>query len=91
VLVLLFLLVLAALAGVLGLVLKITLVVVLTLILSVVLLATLAWLWIRHQWKKIQQEAQLQGTARSTTIQVGDPVRGSTEPLPEPGRRDDRY
>jgi len=86
VLILLFLLLLAAIAGVLGLVLKITLVVVLTLTLSTMILAALAWFWVRSQWRKIQREAD----ARSTTIQVGRPER-SADAQPLPGTRDDRY
>jgi type II secretory pathway pseudopilin PulG len=85
-LVLIFLLVLAAIAGVLGLVLKITLVVVLTVILATIALAAIAWFAVRHQWKKIQREAN----ANASTIDVGRPVRSDgSQPLP--GTRDDRY
>ena len=71
----------AALAGVLGLVLKITLVIVLTAILSLATLVAIAWLAWRHQWRKFQRAA---GRGR-TTIDVGRPSRD----LPSP--RDDRY
>ena len=53
--VLLFLLLLAALAGVLGLVLKITLVIVLTAMLSVATLIGIGWLAWRHQVRKFQR------------------------------------
>jgi hypothetical protein len=78
--VLLFLLVLAALAGVLGFVLKITLVVVLTAILSIAALIAIAWFGFRHQVRKLQREAG----ATHTTIRAGRPTRD----LPS---RDDRY
>jgi membrane protein implicated in regulation of membrane protease activity len=79
-LVLLFLLLLAALAGVLGLVLKITLVIVLTAILSIAALLAIAWFGFRHQVRKLQRE----GAVTHTTIRIGDPTRD----LPS---RDDRY
>jgi hypothetical protein len=77
--VLLFLLLLAALAGVLGLVLKITLVIVLTAILSIAALVAIAWFAFRHQVRKLERE----GAVTHTTIRTGRPVRD----LP----RDDRY
>jgi membrane protein YdbS with pleckstrin-like domain len=86
VIVLIFLLVLAAIAGVLGLVLKITLVVVLTLILTMLTLAAIAYLGIRHQWKRFQREVD----AGSTTIEVGRPIRSDGDQQ-LPGGRDDRY
>ena len=79
-LVLLFLLLLAALAGVLGLVLKITLVIVLTAILSIGALIAIAWFGLRHQVRKFQREA----TSTHTMITTGRPTRD----LPA---RDDRY
>ncbi|HEX9298844.1 MAG TPA: hypothetical protein VF968_01780 [Actinomycetota bacterium] len=79
--VLLFLLLLAALAGVLGLVLKITLVIVLTAILSIAALVAIGWFAWRHEWRKFQRE---NGRGR-TTIDVGRPTRDL------PGTRDDRY
>jgi hypothetical protein len=78
--VLLFLLLLAALAGVLGLVLKITLVIVLTAILSIAALIAIAWFGLRHQVRKLQRE----GAVTRTTIRIGRPTRN----LPS---RDDRY
>jgi hypothetical protein len=78
-LVLLFLLLLAALAGVLGLVLKITLVIVLTAILSIGTLVAIVWFGLRHQVRKLQREA-----ATHTRITTGSPTRD----LPS---RDDRY
>jgi hypothetical protein len=78
--VLLFLLLLAALAGVLGLVLKITLVIVLTAILSIGALIAIAWFGLRHQVRKLQREA----ASTHTTITTGSPTRD----LPS---RDDRY
>lgn len=85
--VLLFLLVLAALAGVLGLILKIALVAVLVIVLTTMALAAIAWFAVRHQWRKIQREAN----ASSTTIQVGRPIRTDEGGQPLPGARDDRY
>jgi hypothetical protein len=79
--VLLFLLLLAALAGVLGLVLKITLVIVLTIALSFLALAALAWFAIRHQWRKLDRQYGLS----KTSISVGRPTRDL------PASRDDRY
>jgi hypothetical protein len=79
--VLLFLLLLAALAGVLGLVLKITLVIVLTAMLSVATLVAIGWLAWRHQVRKFRHAGRLGGT----TIDVGRPNRGL------PGAHDDRY
>jgi arginine exporter protein ArgO len=78
--VLLFLLLLAALAGVLGLVLKITLVIVLTAMLSVATLIAIGWLAWRHQWRKFQRASRSR-----TTIDVGRPGRDL------PGSHDDRY
>jgi hypothetical protein len=78
--VLLFLLLLAALAGVLGLVLKITLVIVLTAVLSLTALIAIAWFGFRHQVRKLQRE----GALTHTTIRIGRPARD----LPS---RDDRY
>ena len=78
--VLLFLLLLAALAGVLGLVLKITLVIVLTAIFSITALVAIAWFAFRHQVRRLQRE----GTA-GTSILVGRPSRDL------PDGRDDRY
>jgi membrane protein implicated in regulation of membrane protease activity len=80
--VLLFLLLLAALAGVLGLVLKITLVIVLTAILSVTALIGVAWLAWRRQVRKFQRTSA--GRLGGTTIEVGRPSRD----LPA---HDDRY
>jgi hypothetical protein len=79
-LVLLFLLLLAALAGVLGLVLKITLVIVLTAILSIGALIAIAWFGLRHQMRKLQRET----ASTHTTITTRRPTRD----LPS---RDDRY
>ena len=88
--VLLFLLVLAALAGVLGLVLKIALVAVLVIVLTTMALAAIAWFAVRHQWRKIQREANTNGSANASTIDVGRPIRSDgTQSLP--GTRDDRY
>jgi hypothetical protein len=80
-LVLLFLLLLAALAGVLGLVLKITLVIVLTVILSLTVLVAIAWFTVRHQWRKLDRRYGLS----QTSISVGRPTRDL------PAARDDRY
>jgi hypothetical protein len=79
--VLLFLLLLAALAGVLGLVLKITLVIVLTAMLSVAALLAIGWFAWRHQWRRFQRSAE----RGRTTIDVGRPSRDL------PGSHDDRY
>jgi membrane protein implicated in regulation of membrane protease activity len=81
--VLLFVLLLAALAGVLGLVLKITLVIVLTALLSVTALLAIGWLAWRRQWRRFQRA----GADRlgRTTIDVGRPSRDL------PGSHDDRY
>ena len=78
--VLLFLLLLAALAGVLGLVLKITLVIVLTAMLSVATLIAIGWLAWRHQWRKFQRAGA--GRLGRTTVDVGPDL---------PGSHDDRY
>jgi hypothetical protein len=80
--VLLFLLLLAALAGVLVLVLKITLVIVLTAILSVTALIGVAWLAWRRQVRRFQRAGA--GRLGGTTIEVGRPSRD----LPA---HDDRY
>ncbi|HTG47209.1 MAG TPA: hypothetical protein VK646_06115 [Actinomycetota bacterium] len=85
-LVLLFLLVLAALAGVLGLVLKIALVAVLVIVLTTMALGAIAYFGVRHQWRKIQREANAGGS----TIEVGRPIRTQNDP-PLPGTHDDRY
>jgi membrane protein implicated in regulation of membrane protease activity len=79
--VLLFLLLLAALAGVLGVVLKITLVIVLTVALSLTVLAAIAWFAVRHQWRK----AERRYGPTTTSISVGRPTRDL------PATRDDRY
>ena len=79
--VLLFLLLLAALAGVLGLVLKITLVIVLTVILSLTILTAVAWFALRRQWRKLDRRYGL----NATSISVGRPARDL------PRTRDDRY
>src|SRR5262249_42135003 len=78
--VLLFLLLLAALAGVLGLVLKITIVIVLTAILSIGALIAIASFGLRHQMRNLQRG----GATAGTTIPTGRPARD----LPS---RDGRY
>jgi membrane protein implicated in regulation of membrane protease activity len=83
----LILLLIAAIFGVLGAVLKWTLVLVLVFLLSMVVLAAIAaWLF-RRQMRKLQAEGSQQVTVRRV-------IRYNSEPRPPgqlPGERDDRY
>lgn len=85
----LFLLVLAALAGVLGTVLKITVFIVGAIVLGLVV-ATVAAGWVlRNRLGKIGQRLQ----PGSTQIDIGSPRRtgGGGSGSENPGPRDDRY
>jgi membrane protein implicated in regulation of membrane protease activity len=83
----LILLLIAAIFGVLGAVLKWTLVVVMVLLLSVIVLGAIAAWMVRRQMRKMQAEGNQQVTVRRV-------IRYNTEPRPPdqlPGDRDDRY
>jgi membrane protein implicated in regulation of membrane protease activity len=84
----LFLLVLAALAGVLGAVLKTIALVVLALFLGVMIMA---W-WVWRSFRRAVRTAS-DATTGSTTITIGPARRTSdgTGPPATPGPRDDRY
>jgi hypothetical protein len=82
--VLIFLLLLAAVAGVLGTVLKAFAFVAVTVVLAAILLAVIAWYGVKYKLGKIERGL---GQGR-TDVQIGRPRR-EQERLP--GRRDDRY
>jgi len=85
----LFLLVLAAIAGVLGAVLKAVVFLVVTVLVTVTLLA---WLAIRSARRSLERAGSSQVAPGSTTIHIG---RARREPPDPPGslpsERDDRY
>ena len=78
------LLVLAAVFGVLGPVVKVAFVLVLAAMLAVATIALLGYSWFRHRMRELQRAADQSGSVSagepSSTIEVGDPVR---EELPE--------
>ncbi len=80
----LFLLVLAAIAGVLGAVLKVVAVIVLSLIAGLFLMGWLAWRSVRGSLERAGARSPL----GSTRITIGRVRRGSPDDPPE---RDDRY
>ena len=80
---LLFILVLLAIAGVLGAVLKAFALLVMVGIVAAITLAVIAWYALRHQLRKLDRELD----RRATRIQVGQPR--PNEQLPP--SRDDRY
>lgn len=80
----LFLLVLAAIAGVLGAVLKVVAVVVLSFIAGLLIMGWLAWRSVRRSLERPGARSPL----GSTTITIGRVRRGSPD---EPPERDDRY
>jgi hypothetical protein len=80
----LFVVLLLAIAGLLGVVLKAAIVIVGTAVLAAAILAAAAWYWFKHQLTKAQRA--LDRTA--TDIRVGE-VRRS--PRDAPPLRDDRY
>ena len=86
----LILLLLAAIFGVLGTVLKVTAVLILSAFLAVALVVAIAWWALKRKAREIQREYEAQklqgGTATSTTVYV--------ENAADPGElptRDDRY
>jgi hypothetical protein len=79
----LFVVLLLAIAGLLGVVLKAAIVIVGTAVLAAAILAAAAWYWFKHQLTKAQRS--LDRTA--TDIRVGE-VRRSAD---TPPLRDDRY
>ena len=79
----LFLLVLAAIAGVLGAVLKAVAVIVLSAIAGLILMGWLAWRSVRRSLQRAGASAPLGGT---TTITIGRARRAE-----DPPARDDRY
>lgn len=85
----LFLLVLAALAGVLGTVLKVTAIIVGAVVLGLAITAVAAGWLLRRQLLKVRQ--RLEGA--STQIDVGSPRRttGGSAGSEAPRARDDRY
>jgi membrane protein implicated in regulation of membrane protease activity len=88
VVVILFLLLLAAIAGVLGAVLKAVAFIVLTAVLTAVVLGTLAVYALRRKLERVTQ--RLEPPAGQTRIHVGEP-HARREPGGLPGPRDDRY
>jgi membrane protein implicated in regulation of membrane protease activity len=81
----LFVLVLLAIAGLLGVVLKVAVLIVGTAVLAAAVLAVFAWYWFRHQLTKAQRALD----RHATDIRVGD-IRRSSGDVGAP-ERDDRY
>lgn len=87
--VILFLLLLAAVAGVLGAVLKAVVFLVLTVVLTLTVLGLAAIYALRRKLKQVAQEL---GTAGRTQVHVGSPQpRGGDGGAGLPSPRDDRY
>ena len=82
----LILLVLAAIFGVLGLVVKTVAFVVLTIALTVVVLVAVAWYAIKHQARRLSRDLDARMADRRATDFYRDDAGGE---LPPP--RDDRY
>ena len=81
------LLILAAAAGVLGAVLKVTLVIVLALVFTIVVLAWLATWYVKHRVRGFQQDVERrfdEARRRRSAYDVGsdDTPRGSLDPGP---------
>jgi uncharacterized protein (DUF58 family) len=81
----LILLILAAIFGILGLVVKAVAFVVLTIALTVVVLVAVAWYALKHQARKLSQDLDTRMAGRPTT----EFSRDDEGELPPP--RDDRY
>jgi uncharacterized protein (DUF58 family) len=84
--VILVLLVLAAIFGILGMVVKAVAFVVLTITLTVVVLIAVAWYALKHQARKLSHDVDARMAERRATEFYGDDDGGE---LPPP--RDDRY
>jgi peptidoglycan/LPS O-acetylase OafA/YrhL len=81
----LFIVVLLAIAGLLGVVLKAAILIIGTAVLAAAVFAAFAWYWFKHQLTKARRELD-QG---STNIRIGQVRPSSRQPLPP--ERDDRY
>jgi peptidoglycan/LPS O-acetylase OafA/YrhL len=81
----LFIVVLLAIAGLLGVVLKAAILIIGTAVLAAAVFAAFAWYWFKHQLTKARRELD-QG---STNIRIGQVGPSSRQPLPP--ERDDRY
>jgi threonine/homoserine/homoserine lactone efflux protein len=81
-LVFLFILLLLAIAGLLGVVFKAVALLILFAVLTTAVLVALAWWALRRQMAKLDREL----SRRQTDIQVGSPQRDELPP-----KRDDRY
>lgn len=88
-LVFLFILILLALLGVLGLALKIAAALVLGVLIATAALLVAGYLAVRHQMRKVQRQmtdARVTTSIAETTVEVGEPRR-----TPEDPPVDDRY
>jgi small-conductance mechanosensitive channel len=88
-LVFLFILILLAVLGVLGLALKIAAALVLGVLIATATLLVVGYFAVRHQMRKAQRQmadARVTASIAETTVEVGEPRR-----LPEDPPVDDRY
>jgi arginine exporter protein ArgO len=88
-LVFLFILILLAVLGVLGLALKIAAALVLGVLIATATLLVVGYLAVRHQMRKAQRQmadARVTTSIAETTVEVGEPRR-----MPEDPPVDDRY
>jgi len=88
-LVFLFILILLAVLGVLGLALKIAAALVLGVLIATATLLVAGYLAVRHQMRKVQRQMadpRVTGSIASTTVEIGEPRR-----TPEDPPVDDRY
>ena len=88
-LVFLFILILLAVLGVLGLALKIAAALVLGVLIATATLLAIGYFMVRHQMRKVQRQmagARVTGSIAETTVEVGEPRRS-----PEDPPVDDRY
>ena len=86
-LVFLFIVVLLAIAGLLGVVLKAAILIIGTAVLAAAVFAAFVWYWFKRQLTKARRELD----QRSTNIRIGQVQRSPGEPEALPPRRDDRY
>jgi hypothetical protein len=88
-LVFLFILILLAVLGVLGLALKIAAALVLGVLIATATLLAIGYFMVRHQMRKVQRQmagARVTSSIAETTVEVGEPRRSSEDPPV-----DDRY
>lgn len=88
-LVFLFILILLAVLGVLGLALKIAAALVLGVLIATATLLAIGYFMVRHQMRKVQRQmagARVTSSIAETTVEVGEPRRSSEDP-----QVDDRY